>query len=115
MGVAVNPGRGDRSWCLRPTLDTIADIVWTRIEEAEARGRTITLKLRTSDFRTITRARSLPLFVADRAEFFAIGHALLDETLPLPLPVRLMGLTLSALEGDGESERKPDTAQLSLL
>jgi hypothetical protein len=31
------------------------------------------------------------------------------------LPVRLMGLTLSSLEGDEPDERKPDTAQLSLL
>jgi DNA polymerase-4 len=71
--------------------------------------------LRTTDFKTITRARSLPQFISGREEFFAIGHSLLDETLPLPLPVRLMGLTLSALEGDKDAEPRPDTAQLSLL
>src|SRR3546814_1881625 len=31
---------------LRETMDSIIDIVWERIERAEARGRTVTLKLR---------------------------------------------------------------------
>ncbi len=100
---------------MHETLDTIADIVWDRIETAKARGRTVTLKLRTSDFRLTTHARSLTHFVADKAEFTKLGHELLDEVLPLPLPIRLMGLTLSSLEGDGEEERTKDMGQLSLL
>jgi len=85
---------------LRETLDGIVGIVWERIDRAKAQGRTVTLKLRHSDFTTLTRARSLDRPVADRAEFAALGHALLAELLPLPQPVRLMGLTLSSLVGD---------------
>ena len=99
---------------LRETLDTIVDIVWDRIERADARGRTVTLKLRYADFALVTRARSVAQRVADKTEFAALGHALLDEMLPLPQPIRLMGLTLSALEGEPE-ERPKDTAQLLLL
>ncbi len=100
---------------LREALDNIIDIVWDRIERAEAKGRTVTLKLKHSDFTNHTRAKSLPQAVADKQEFAAIGHALLGEVLPLPQPVRLMGLTLSAMEGEKESaEDRPD-AQLSLL
>ncbi|KQM21335.1 DNA polymerase IV [Novosphingobium sp. Leaf2] len=100
---------------LRETMETIVDIVWDRIERAQARGRTVTLKLRYADFQTLTRARSLPHFVSGKAEFAAIGHALLEDLLPLPQPVRLMGLTLSALErGEEEARRRPD-GQLSLL
>ena len=52
----------------------------------------------------------------DRNTFAATARALLDEALPLPLPIRLMGLTLSNLERAGEeAERPKDTAQLSLL
>jgi len=104
---------------LRDTLDQIAQIVWERIEKAKTRGRTVTLKLRYADFTTLTRARSVPHWIADKAEFAALGHALLDELLPLPQPVRLMGLTLSSLES-GE-DNKPDAegstpgGQLSLL
>jgi len=84
---------------LRETLDSIVEIVWERIERAQAQGRTVTLKLRHSDFTTLTRARSLARPVADKGEFAALGHALLDELLPLPQPVRLMGLTLGSLVG----------------
>ncbi len=100
---------------LREALDTIIDIVWDRIERAEAKGRTVTLKLKHSDFTSHTRARSLPHAVADKREFARIGHALLDEVLPLPQPVRLMGLTLSAMEGERAAEEQAPDGQLSLL
>lgn len=103
---------------LRETLDTIIDIVWERIERAGARGRTVTLKLRQADFSLHTRARSLPRAVEGKAEFARLGHALLDEVLPLPQPVRLMGLTLSALEGESDSAKDGNgggDAQLPLL
>lgn len=99
---------------LREALDNIVDIVWDRIERAEAKGRTVTLKLKLADFSTHTRARSLPQPVADKREFAALGHALLDEVLPLPQPVRLMGLTLSALEGE-KAEEPASAGQLPLL
>jgi len=100
---------------LRETLSTIAGIVWDRIESAQAKGRTVTLKLRFSDFATRTRARSLPRAVASRAEFEAIGLALLEEALPLPQPLRLMGLTLSALDGSRRPPVSPADGQLALL
>jgi DNA polymerase IV len=83
---------------LRGVLAKIIDITWERIERSRAQGRTVTLKLKHKDFTNLTRARSLPRPVASHAEFAAIGHELLDEVLPLAQPVRLVGLTLSAME-----------------
>ncbi len=103
---------------LREALERIIAIVWDRIEKSETHGRTVTLKLRHADFTQLTRARSLPRAVTDRSEFSAISHTLLDDILPLPQPVRLMGLTLSALEDDPDEhdEVTPHPAgQLSLL
>ena len=103
---------------LRETLDQIVEIVWERIERAQASGRTVTLKLRHADFTTLTRARSVSPRVTDKAQFAAIGHALLEELMPLPQPVRLMGLTLSALEGTTKDEKPPGQQradQLSLF
>ena len=87
---------------LRKVLARIIELTWTRIEKSGSHGRTVTLKLKHGDFSQLTRARSLPSTVASKAEFEAIGHALLDEVLPLAQPVRLVGLTLSALDDESE-------------
>ena len=103
---------------LHATLDQIAEIVWERIERNGARGKTVTLKLKYNDFQLVTRARSLPHLVTGKAEFTATGHALLEEMLPLPLPIRLMGMTLSSLEGVEPGTRREKAvraAQLPLL
>ncbi len=103
---------------LRDALERIIAIVWERVIKSKARGRTVTLKLKHGDFTQLTRARSLPSAVADLAEFRRLGHALLDEVLPLPQPVRLMGLTLSALEDEDDEtpiEAIAAAGQLSLL
>jgi DNA polymerase IV len=95
---------------LREALAEIADIVWQRIERNGARGRTVTLKVKYSDFRQITRARSLPSPLPGREALEAVGQALLGELLPVPLGVRLLGLTLSGLE----DAQPPPAAQRSV-
>ncbi len=100
---------------LREALERIIEIVWERIQRAGAKGRTVTLKLKYIDFRIATRAKSVPDRVSDKQQFAELGRALLDETLPLPLPIRLMGLTLSNLARSNAEERQPDVAQLRLL
>ncbi len=101
---------------LREALDNIVDVVWESIERTGAKGRTVTLKMKYTDFQIVTRARSLPRNVADKREFARLGHELLEALLPLPLPIRLMGLTLSNLEQAGSAQERPrDEAQLSLL
>ncbi len=89
---------------LHSALDEIVRIVWERIERNEAQGRTVTLKAKYSDFQQVTRSRSLDTIVADRAEFAAIGHDLLDGLIPVRAGVRLLGLTLASLVGDDAGE-----------
>jgi DNA polymerase IV len=92
---------------LRDALEEIIDIVWDRIERYQARGRTVTLKARYADFRTITRSRSIPHILGERPEFVAIAHSLLDLILPAPMGIRLLGLTLSGLV---QEDVEPDGA-----
>ena len=99
---------------LRETLEDIIDIVWGYIERAEAKGRTVTLKMKYTDFQIFSRAKTVDQPITERAQFEALSRQLLEEELPLPMPIRLMGLTLSKLEGGKEEPKRPD-AQLSLL
>ena len=105
---------------LRETLENIVEIVWDRVEKAgtperPVRGRTVTLKLKFNDFQIITRARSVPHWVEQKPEFASLARELLGEALPLPKPIRLMGLTLSNLDRGDEPAMPEDSAQLSLL
>ncbi len=88
---------------LRAALERVVDAAWTRIARSGVSGRTVTLKLRYSDFRTITRARSTSQPVNDRGQFLAIGFDLLDQQLPIRGGVRLLGLTLSGLVDQEEN------------
>jgi DNA polymerase-4 len=91
---------------LREALEDIIDLVWERIARHGARGRTVTLKVKFEDFRQITRSRSVAPQVSAREDFARVSRELLEALLPVPRGVRLLGLTLSALdareEGDGE-------------
>ena len=90
---------------LRAALDEIIDIVWDRIIRYETQGRTLTLKARYSDFRTITRSRSPGHVIADKAEFAALGHQLLAQILPADMGIRLLGLTLSGIVQEDDNSR----------
>jgi DNA polymerase-4 len=91
---------------LREALDEIIDIVWDRIERYQARGKTLVLKARYSDFpHDHPVAHCARTYWADRAEFAQLGHALLDQILPAEMGIRLLGLTLGSLvdeSGSGE-------------
>lgn len=57
-------------------------------------GRTITLKLKDKDFRSITRSRTLEAPVASTDGVFEVAKALLDNE-PLQRPIRLIGVSVS--------------------
>jgi DNA polymerase-4 len=82
---------------LMAQLARIAEAAWARVERAQVGGRTVTLKFRHPDFRTLTRACSFADPVRTPAAFLDAGRALLSAQLPFPDGVRLLGLTLSGL------------------
>ncbi|WP_134726858.1 DNA polymerase IV [Paracoccus luteus] len=93
-------------------LVPLADKVWRHAETHRLRGRTVTLKAKYTDFRIVTRARSLPLPVASRDALLAQATAMLPQVLPDPRGVRLLGVTLSALE---PATDQPPPDQLGLF
>ncbi len=87
---------------LQPCLDK----VWAVATAKAVVARTVTLKLKFSDFAQITRARSLPVALEDRATLEGVSLGLLREAFPLRRSVRLIGAGLSSLQapsGDDEA------------
>ena len=92
---------------LAAELERIAGYAWDRIERAEVRGRTVTLKVKFGDFTNITRSRSFASPVPDRGAFAEAGQALLAPLHPLPKGIRLLGLGLhNLIEPETEPPRQ---------
>lgn len=85
-------------------LDQISESLWTRIERAQAWGRTVTLKIKFADFRIITRSKSFPSAVRSPDLLARTGRELLRAQLPLPMGARLLGLGVHNLEGAATDE-----------
>ena len=85
---------------LRFRLRELIDQVGRRLRRISRYGRTVQIKLRLSDFRTITRSRSLPRPSDITAELWEVAGELLDSALPpatLTRGIRLIGLAVSGL------------------
>lgn len=90
-------------------LQPLIDKVWRHCADKGSRGRTVTLKVKFNDFQIITRSRSVPVAVASRDDLERLSVALIQNEMPVRKPVRLLGVSLSSLQGDDEDE-----AQLGL-
>lgn len=76
-------------------LDRLAALVEGRLKRRGLKGRTVTVKIRYHDFKTVTRSRSLAVPVDEQEALASTAKSLLAETDPANAKVRLLGLTLS--------------------
>jgi DNA polymerase-4 len=84
---------------LRGCLLELAEQVACRLRRQQLRGRTVQLKVRFSDFHTITRALTLPEPSHLTQEVCDAAIGLLEDALSANrMPVRLLGVGLSGLE-----------------
>jgi DNA polymerase-4 len=99
---------------LEPVLDRLGGELCETLGGQGRRGRTIGIKVRFADFRTVTRARTIDEPASDPDTVLGIARELLRELDP-PQPVRLLGVRVAGL--DEEGRRHTDAAprdQLSL-
>ena len=84
-------------------LRALSEEVSARLKKAELSGRTVTLKLKTVDFKSRTRALTLPdpTQLADR--IFRAGLLLLDREID-GTHFRLIGIGVSDIEDDGRAD-----------
>ncbi len=83
---------------ISPILLRIIDEFYERLQKADNYGRTLTLKLKTHDFQTLTRSQSKNYFIRDKQEISRMAIALLKENMNTFDKIRLIGLTASNLE-----------------
>jgi DNA polymerase-4 len=90
-------------------IEVLADEVWAWCEKTGALGRTVTVKLRYADFRTLTRSRTAAEPIASRAALAGTAVALARGLFPLEKRVRLLGVTLSGFDVAAEptSDQQP--------
>ncbi len=79
------------------TLMVLAEKVAHRLRQQNIRGKTIHLKLRYFNFRTLTRSRTLPIYTALTEEIFTVARELLESNWDYQTPVRLLGVGVSHL------------------
>lgn len=81
---------------LAPIIDKVSGICQAR----SLKGRTITLKVKYSDFETVTRRMTLAGAVNDADRIQAMAYQLLDAIFPTARGIRLLGVSLSSLQAN---------------
>ena len=91
--------------------DDMEQVLWRLVEEVGSRlrreglfTRCVTLKIRYSDFKTLTRAFTLSTPTCVDREIFAVAAALLGKNVAPGRPVRLLGVAASSLLSSGWQE-----------
>ena len=77
-------------------LESIAQTLEKRLKKHQVAGKTITLKIKYSDFTQQTRSKTLPYFVSDKALILEIVSELLYQER-MKNSVRLLGISISNL------------------
>jgi len=91
---------------LEQRLLEITSSVGRSLRKKSLRARTITVKIRDSDFRTRTRSRTLAEAVESNAAILDVAKSLLRELREdRRTPTRLLGVGLTGLTGDLEEEQ----------
>ncbi|MHB8504472.1 MAG: DNA polymerase IV [Acidimicrobiales bacterium] len=85
---------------LRLEVVRMADSVATRLRRAGLAARTVQVKVRGGDFRTLTRARTVGRALRDGPSIARLATALLDA-VEMEVGVRLLGVSVSSLEPGG--------------
>lgn len=107
----VTPGTGEKSISTERTFERdltdpasarlellrLSDELGSRVRAKGLRGRTIAIKVRFGDFRTVTRSRTLPEGIDDGAAIYAVARDLYDA-LGVDKPrIRLLGVRADQL------------------
>jgi DNA polymerase-4 len=86
-------------------LDHIAEEVSRRLTKSKVAGKTITLKIKYSDFTLQTRSKTLSYFISDKTLIFETAKDLLYQE-SLSNSVRLLGISISNLNTEKATKKQ---------
>jgi DNA polymerase-4 len=95
-------------------LDKIARTVYDRLRRYRLKGRTLTVKIKYSDFKQITRSRSFPGPIEDLPTITVTATELLAGTEPENKKIRLLGISISNFQEE-KTRKGPPPGQLELF
>ncbi|MGK0308042.1 MAG: DNA polymerase-4 [Urechidicola sp.] len=94
-------------------LETIADELEQRLKKSKLAGKTVTLKIKYSDFTQQTRGKTLPYFVKERELLLETVRELLYQER-MKNSVRLLGISVTNLNLNTKKKEKVIDVQLKL-
>ena len=95
-------------------LEHIANELEKRLKKSNIAGKTLTLKIKYSDFTLHTRSKTLPYFIAEKALILENAKELLYQE-KMENSVRLLGISLANLNNEKKkTESKEDSVSVQL-
>ena len=94
-------------------LDRIAEELERRLKNSKVSGKTVTLKIKYSDFTMQTRSKTLPYFITDKSLLLTTVKELLYQE-KMQNSVRLLGISVTNLNTDTKKKEKVIDVQLKL-
>ena len=95
-------------YVLETILFTLADDVCHTLRATNLKGRTVAIKIRYPDFRSITRAQTMDGYTSSFEPVFEAVKQLMEHNYKDGTPVRLIGVTVSGLKKDDEIIEQQD-------
>lgn len=94
-------------------LEHIASELEKRLQKSKIAGKTVTLKIKYSDFTLNTRSKTLPYFISDKKLILETAKELLYQD-KLQNSVRLLGISLANLNTEKKEPTKEDKESVSV-
>jgi len=89
---------------MKEKLQYLAGVVFEYMQQSENFGRTVTLKIKSADFKLSTRSRTFGTEVTNLDQLTNIVYELLNENQEEVEKVRLLGVSISNLQKEHEGE-----------
>lgn len=94
-------------------LEHIASELEKRLQKSKIAGKTVTLKIKYSDFTLNTRSKTLPYFISDKKLILETAKELLYQN-KLQNSVRLLGISLANLNTEKKEPTREDRESVSV-